>query len=409
MDRFLQRLLYNKIQVNTPRENTSDKTKVVVIGSGYAGVSAIQEIEKRNDGSMNIQWISDVDHHLVLHESHRCISDPSTKQKIRIPVQDIKSDSTKFTQGRVESIENGDNRVRLEDGKSVNYDYLVVSVGSKTSFFGIDGLRENALTLKSLEDALEINQELLDSHRVEDRPRVVIGGGGLTGIQIAGEVKELQKDLEGRFDTHIIEGMNSIYPGNPNKVQNMLKSKLFDKNVQIHTGNFVEEADSESVRLDNGDDIGYDVLIWAGGIEGQECGIQSNLEVEDRTNRIRTQKTLQSYTDSNVFVTGDAGYIDYENGQSVPPKAQAAWDSGEVIAKNVINHINGKSLNEFDYNDQGTAISVGKDAVAHGLDPIPFVDTLQGRPAVALKKSISSQWISSVTNPKKGMQAWSKM
>lgn len=409
MRKLLTRLLCDKIQVNTPNKDSENGVKVVVIGSGYAGVSAIQELEKRNSGNLDIEWVSDVDHHLVLHESHRCISNPATQQKIRIPIQDIKSEETKFTQARVEAIRNEDDRIELSNGESVDYDYLVVSVGSKTSFFGIDGLEENALTLKSLEDALEINNQLLDAQRKEDEPKVVIGGGGLTGIQIAGEVKELQNNVEGKFDTHIIEGMDSIYPGNSDKVQRMLRSKLLSKNVQIHTGNFVEQVDSESVELDNGNKIDYDVLIWAGGIEGQECNVQSNLEVESRSNRIKTRKTLQSYTESNVFVTGDAGYIDYDNGDSVPPKAQAAWDSGEVIARNVTNHMKAKSLDEFNYNDQGTVISIGEDAVAHGLDPIPLVNTLEGKPAVALKKSISSQWISSVTNPKKGMQAWSKM
>lgn len=409
MRKLLTKILCDKIQINTPDRNGENEVKVVVIGSGYAGVSAIQELEKRNSGNMDIEWVSDVDHHLVLHESHRCISDPNTQQKIRIPIQDIKSEETEFTQARVEAIRNKNDKIELDNGESIDYDYLVVSVGSKTSFFGIDGLKENALTLKSLEDALEINNRLLNAQREEDGPKVVIGGGGLTGIQIAGEVKELQKNVDGRFDTHIVEGMDSIYPGNSDKVQKMLRSKLLDKNVRIHTGSFVEAVNPESIKLDNGNKMDYDVLIWAGGIEGQKCNVRSDLEVEDRSSRIKTRKTLQSYTESNVFVTGDAGYIDHDDADSVPPKAQAAWDSGEVIAKNITNHMKAKSLDNFNYNDQGTVISVGKDAVAHGLDPIPLVNTLQGKPAVALKKSISSQWISSVTNPKKGMQAWSKM
>ena len=122
---------------------------VVVLGSGYAGTGAIKQLESELDDEADITWVSDVDHHLVLHESHRCIRDPSIREKITFDVAEIKSPSTRFVQGRVEAVDCDDRSVTLEDGSTIAYDYLLVGIGSRTAFFGIDGLEEHSLDRKS--------------------------------------------------------------------------------------------------------------------------------------------------------------------------------------------------------------------------------------------------------------------
>lgn len=132
-------------------------TQIVVLGSGYAGTGSVLSLEEHLDADAQITWVSDVDHHLVLHEAHRCIRDPSLRQKITFPAADIAGRQTEFLQARVEAVDQESQAVELESGEMLEYDYLVVGIGSQTAFFGIDGLEEHALTLKSLEDALSIH------------------------------------------------------------------------------------------------------------------------------------------------------------------------------------------------------------------------------------------------------------
>src|SRR6056297_1842993 len=136
--------------------------KVVVLGAGYAGAGAIKQLEEELTNA-DITWVSDNDYHLVLHEAHRVIRDPRVKDKITLPVSDIKSPGTRFVQDTVTGVDTDERTVELEGGDDVDYDYLLVGLGSKTAYYGIPGLDENSLTLKSLDDALQIHEAVADA------------------------------------------------------------------------------------------------------------------------------------------------------------------------------------------------------------------------------------------------------
>ena len=171
--------------------------RVVVLGAGYAGSVAIQALERELDDAELI-WVADVDYHLVLHEVHRAIRDPGVREKITVPVSDVKSPTTEFVEGAVDTVATDERHVTLEDGSAVEYDYLVVALGSDTAFYGIPGMAERAHTLKSLDDALAIHEAVAEAGRAASRndpAHVVVGGAGLSGIQTAGEVAELRDEL----------------------------------------------------------------------------------------------------------------------------------------------------------------------------------------------------------------------
>ena len=154
-------------------------TQVVVLGAGYAGAGAVKRFEQEIDDEAELVWISEQDYHLVLHESHRVIRTPSAESKITIPVEEIKSPSTTFIEDRVVSVDVDDRRVELVHEDDVSYDYLLVALGTATAFYGIEGLEEHALTLKSLEDAQRIHRRITsaasDASR-SDPAKVVVGG-----------------------------------------------------------------------------------------------------------------------------------------------------------------------------------------------------------------------------------------
>jgi NADH dehydrogenase len=383
---------------------------VVVLGSGYAGAGAVRSLEDELDGDADITWVSDVEYHPVLHESHRCISDPSVKEKIAIPIEDIKSPRTEFVQGRVDAIDTDERTVSLKDGDEIAYDYLLVGIGSRTAFFGIAGLKSNAHTLKSLDDALGIHDDLKRASQEATRTdpaQIVVGGAGLSGIQTAGQIAEFRDENSAPLDIYLVEGLDEIFPGNDDSIQAALRSRLEARDVNILTGEFISEVDDETVYIGEDETLAYDVLVWTGGITGRDAIRDVDLEKHERNHRIETDQDFQTSAD-RVFAVGDSALIE-QNSDPTPPTAQAAWQAAEVAGENIARAIRGQPLQNWTYKDKGTVVSVGETAVAHDVALFPFVDTFGGFPARTLKKAIAARWIASITGVSRAVSAWPDM
>ena len=385
--------------------------QVVVLGSGYAGAGAVRSLESSLSGDAEITWVSDVDYHLVLHETHRCISDPSVEEKVKIPVEEIKSESTAFRQATVAGVDTDERTVRIDDGEDIDYDYLLVGVGTRTAFFGIEGLQKHAHTLKGLDDALGIHDDIVDAaaEATQTEPaQVVIGGAGLSGIQTAGEVAELRDERSLPIDIHLVEGLDEIFPNNDASIQAALRSLLEARDVNILTGEFIGEVDDETVYIGEDTELDYDVLVWTGGITGREAVREANVDKDERNYRLQAGQNFQT-SDERVFAIGDAALIDQDDDDPAPPTAQAAWQAAEVVGENIAREIRGQPLKEWTYKNKGTVVSVGEDAVAHNIFVVPFVDTFGGFPARTLKKAIATRWIKDVTGVGRAVNAWSDM
>jgi len=383
---------------------------VVVLGSGYAGAGAVQSLESRLNGAADLTWVSDVDYHLVLHESHRCIRNPAVQEKITIPVDEIRSPSTTFRQGRVVGIDTDDRTVELEDGDDIDYDYLLVAVGSSTAFFGIQGLEEYAHTLKSLDDALGIHSAVSEAAAAatrDDPAQVVVGGAGLSGIQTAGEIAEFRDDRNANVDIHLVEGLDRVFPNNDPQLQGALRKRLEEADVEIHTGEFIGEVDDERVYVGEDTEMAYDVLVWTGGITGRDCVADAEIDKDERSHRLFADRTFET-DDDRVFALGDCALVDQPDEKPAPPTAQAAWDAAEVAGENVARRVRGQPLTEWTYKDKGTVVSVGEKAVAHDVMYFPLT-TFGGLPAKLLKKGIAARWIADIDGLGRAIDAWSDM
>ncbi len=383
---------------------------VVVLGSGYAGTGAVESLEAARDGDVELTWVSDVDHHLVLHESHRCIRDPGIREKVVIPVGEIKSASTSFRQGEVVGVDTETRTVHLADG-SVDYDYLLVCLGTRTAFFGIEGLREHAHTLEDLEDVLGIHEDVVTqagAATAADPARVVVGGAGLSGIQTAGELAELRDDRGLPIEIVLLEGLDEIFPGGDPALQAALRERLEARDVDIRTGEFVGDVDGETVYVGETGRVDYDVLVWTGGITGRDALAEAGVDKDERSRRLHAGQDFRT-ADERVFAIGDCALIDQPGGDPAPPTAQAAWQAAEVAGRNVVRAVRGQPLERWTFDDKGTVVSVGEAAVAHDVAGVPFVDTFGGFPARTLKKAIAVRWIRTAAGTGRALRAWSDM
>jgi NADH dehydrogenase len=386
--------------------------KVVVLGAGYAGAGTVNGLERRLDGA-DLTWISNTDHHLVLHEAHRIVRDPHVRDKITIPIEEIKSPGTEFIEGTVTGLETDDRIVELGDDSTVEYDYLVVCIGSGTAFFGIEGLAEHAHTLKSLDDALAIHDAVMDAvaeATPDRRAQIVVGGAGLSGIQTAGEIAALRDAHNAPLDIALVEGLDSVLPSGEPVLQGKLRQFLEEDGVDIMTGEFITEVDEDVVYIGEDTEFEYDTLVWTGGITGRDATAEADIEKDERDRRLYADADF-STSDDRVFAVGDAAHIDQPGEDAeAPPTAQAAWGAAAVVAENVERTIEGRPLKTWTYEDSGTLISVGDRAIAHNITLPPGltvpIDTFGAAPAEFLKKAAAARWIARVSSYDRAMKAW---
>jgi NADH dehydrogenase len=384
-------------------------TRVVVLGAGYAGAGAISTLESALGAGTELVWVSDTDYHLVLHEAHRVIRDPAVKEKITIPVEDIKSRGTEFVHDEVVDVRTDDRTVELADGDELDYDYLLVGIGSETATYGIDGMAEYPLTLKNLDDALEIHEEVKAAAKEatrEDPAQVVVGGAGLSGIQSAGEIAEFRDRHNAPIDITLVEALPEIFPPGDSEIQGALRHRLENANVEILTDDPITAANGDSLEFGERDDLDYDVFLWTGGVTGPKE--LAEVDVEAEHNRLQTASTLQT-EDERVFAVGDCSMVEQGDDDIAPPTAQAAWQAADVAAENIARAIDDRPLQTWTYDDQGTLVSIGETAIAHDVEvggvSAP-VRTFNSVPATVLKKGAAARWIAKITSWSRAMKAW---
>ena len=378
--------------------------RVVVLGAGYAGTTAVKRLEQELSDA-ELTWVSREEYHLVLHEVHRAIRDPSVADRITIPIEDVAAPSTGFVHAEVVDVDTAARRIDLDDGRELEYDYLLVALGSRTAFYGIPGMGEHALTLKGLDDAETIHRAVAEAAREatpEEPAQVAIGGAGLSGIQSAGEVATYRDEEGAPIEITLIEALDEILPGQDPDLQRAVRKKVEAAGIEILTGDPIVEATAETVHFDEGDPLDYDVLVWAGGVTGQDA--LGGADLSKNHNRVETDATFQS-TDERVFAVGDTAIIEQGDGEVAPPTAQAAWQAAEVAADNLVRTMNGQPLDTWTYEDKGTLVSVGEEAVAHDVVGVP-IETFNAYPAKFLKKMVAARWIADVSSWRRALRAW---
>lgn len=381
-------------------------TRVVVLGAGYAGAGAVQQLEDElDDLDAELIWVADNDYHFVLHEAHRLLRDPTLEDVFTVPIDEIKSSSTEFVKEEVKEVYDDRREIEFTDGSTMDYDYVLDCLGSRTAFFGIDGLEDHALTLKSHDEALDINDHVVSAARDgwdDDPAQIVVGGAGLSGIQSAAEIAEFRDAYDAPIEVYLVEAMKHILPGHDAGFQGELRKRLERRDIEILTDDPIVEADDSALHFEARDSLEYDVLLWAGGITGFHEIEDPNLERED--DRIDADATLRT-DDDRVFALGDAAVVDQDDGDPPPPTAQAAWDGAEVAGENVARAIRGQSLVRWDYEDKGTLVSVGDDVVAHDVIHLPL-STFGGPGAKLLKKAITARWVGRTASWRRAARAW---
>lgn len=381
---------------------------IVILGAGYGGVLTALNVRKyldRNEAYVTV--VNQYPTHQIITELHRLAGGTATEGRVSLPLDKLfKGKDIDLKIAKVESFSVDNKEVNLSDGSKLSYDALVVALGSKTAYFGIPGLEENSMVLKSVNDAKQIYQHIVGRIREyantknEADATILIGGGGLTGVELVGEIVDNIPQIAKSYGIDpkelkikLVEAMPKILPVLPDHLIERAQKSLEARGVEFLTGLPVTNVDGHEVSLKDGRKIVANTFVWTGGVQALPIVAESGLEVD--RGKATVNEYLQSKSHENVFVVGDSAVaFPPEGGRPYAPTAQNAWQMGELVGYNLFAYLQGKTMETFAPVNSGTLASLGrKDAVATvGGNSTP----LQGMPASLMKEASNIRYLSHI-------------
>ena len=276
--------------------------------------------------------------------------------------------------------------------RDLEYDTLVVAIGSTTAFFGVQGAQENSLALDTVAQAELFRKRLIAAciraeYRVPDpvaprarrcrcraskvpRIQVAIVGAGATGVELSAELRNTAQvlhayglhKLDPKHDIGIalIEAGPRILPALQERVSTATAELLTKLGVMLMTNETVAEVSRDSIRTASGKTIRADLTVWAAGIKAP--AVLTNLDglPTNRLGQLVVRRTLQTEIDDNIFALGDCAACAWPgNERNVPPRAQAAHQQASFLMKSLARRLEGKPLQEYTYRDFGSLVSLG--------------------------------------------------
>lgn len=267
--------------------------------------------------------------------------------------------------------------------RTLQYDYLIMALGSRCNDFGIEGVRENCFTLDSAKEAEDFHMSLLnrflqfsETAKIDELVKVAIVGGGATGVELAAELYATVDRLEqfgvhkihhNSLSVHLIEATDRILPVLPETLACKAHKTLTDLGVHIETNVMVKKVQNQALITDE-KEIEADLIVWAAGVKAPKFLSELDLPT-NRINQIEVEPTLQVKNTTNTYAIGDCAFLLNDEGRPVPPTAQAAHQMADICAKNIIAQIKNQPLHSFTYHDHGALVSLSHfQAVGNLLD-----------------------------------------
>ena len=363
--------------------------KILIIGGGYAGVGVLNTIQKefQDDVDVSISIVSENNfflHTPMLPELSTGTIEP---RHIATPIRNF-CKRARFYQSKVTDIDLEKKSVSINtesEEMKLEYDYLVIAAGTKTGFFGNENLKKYSITIKSLNDASIIRNQIIQQLELADQQEIskqaqllsfVVVGGGFSGVETAGEINEFIRESAEKYyrniepdfiQVNLIVARDHILPEIGSLGKYAAKS-LEESGVNIIYNTKVTDADISKVFFNDATSLNYSMLIWAGGNESQNF-VQS-LDVDhDKSGRLIVDKYLRLSKYPTVFALGDCAYILDSQNKPYPPTAQHAIREAKIVSKNLTSSVRGNNkFSIFDYSSKGTMAKIGKrDGVAKML------------------------------------------
>ena len=370
----------------------ADKHRVLILGGGFGGLYAAQALKH---APVEVTLLDRRNFHLFQPLLYQVATGSLSPGEIASPLRSVlnKQKNTRVLLGEAMDIDPVRKQVLLKDGSAAEYDWLIVSTGSQSAYFGHDDWRQWAPSLKSVEEATMIRHKILLAFEAAERTQdpeerrawltFVIVGGGATGVELGGALGEIaNQTLRNDFrsihpqDARIlvVDTATRVLSSYPEDLSRKAEKSLLKLGVRVRGGVMVTEIDAEGVTLktkSGPERLPARTVIWAAGVTPSEFGRQLAKRTAAETERggrikVNPDLTIPNYPD--IFVVGDLAYLTKPDGKPLPGVAPVAIQGGAYAAKTITMRVKGKPQDKpFHYFDKGDIAVIGRAAAVANL------------------------------------------
>jgi NADH:ubiquinone reductase (H+-translocating) len=356
---------------------------VVIVGGGFGGLYCARTLRR---AGVRITLIDRRNFHLFQPLLYQVATASLSPADIASPIRTILRNqrNTQVWMGDVVGVDVARQEVRLEDGVTAHYDYLVLATGAKHAYFGHDEWAHDAPGLKTIDDATEIRRRFLLAFESAEREAdadarrrlltFVIVGAGPTGVELAGAMAEIARQVMPKdfrsIDTTttrilLLEGVDRVLPTYPRDLSAKAQRQLEKLGVEVRTNALVTDIGKDYVMV-GGERVGAENVFWAAGVSASRLGRTLGVAT-DRAGRVAVEPDCSVPGHPNVFVIGDLASMNRENGEPVPGVAQGAIQMGKHAARQIMRDIASKPRQPFHYIDKGDLATIGRAAAVARL------------------------------------------
>jgi NADH:quinone reductase (non-electrogenic) len=357
--------------------NGGRRPQVVVLGGGFGGVGAARKLKHAD---VDVVLVDANDFHSFQPMLYQLATGLVETAAVAHSLRDLFRDQRNATvhQARVAAVDLERREVQFEDMTPLHYDYLVIALGARVQFFGVEGAAEHAFPLYGVGDAVRLKDHLVRKWEDADRNpalaedgalNVVIVGGGPTGVETAGALAELYGgDFEGDFGEDLVDSARlTLVEAGPEifsmfrpDIRSYAARALEKRGVEVMVGEIVERVEPTRVTLKSGTVLEAHTLVWGAGLQANPV-VESLGLVLERGNRIPVDAELAVEGHPEVFAVGDLAWIiDPETNEVLPQLGSVALQSGELVGENIAARVAGKATKPFSYEDKGTMAAIGR-------------------------------------------------
>ncbi len=350
---------------------------VVIVGAGFGGLRAAKALRK---APVDVTVVDRRNFHTFLPLLYEVASAGLKADDIAQPVRAILrgSRNVRFRMADVQRIDLDGRRVITDTGV-IAYDYLILSAGSATNFFGMRAVAERALGLKDLAEATAVRNRVLRSFEqatLTADPAVrhrlmttVIVGGGPTGVELAGAMAELKRhvlprdypDLDlSEARVILVEASGELLAALPLRLRRKGLEQLVSLGVEVRLNAQVSDIDDGGVVLKSGDRIESANVVWVAGVRGETLGEAIDGVELGPGRRIRVEPTMRIAGRREAYAVGDIAYLEGRGGRPYPMLAQVAMQQASFAAANIMRDMCGEAPKTFRYHDRGTMATIGR-------------------------------------------------
>jgi NADH dehydrogenase len=364
---------------------TTRRPTIVIAGSGYGGLAVARELE-RCHADARVIVIDQHPYHLLQYQLHEAAVGKIDARTLAVPLATLLPKHIEFRSASIRGFDFVQRVVHTDRG-DVAYDRLIIALGGQPATFNIPGLKEHAFTLKSLKDARRINghiewilagaAQMADTAARVAALTFVIGGAGITGVELAAEMGEglteraREYGIEPReIRIELIEAAPTVLPGFDSETVAEATTALKRLGVRLKVNSPVTRVETGRVILKNGEVIRASTFIWTGGVRANQLVVESGLTIEGRGAAV-VDTFLRAVDHPTVAIIGDSALVrDPRTGTVAIPCAQLAVKQGQYAAKDILAELKGDARRPYVPRLQGLLISLGSRGGVGSIGPV---------------------------------------